>query len=209
MLGRCADELVGRPLVEFVHPDDYERAGAELSRLEEGGDDAVVFEARFRAADGGYVWLEWRAGVAAEGAGPPRRAGFDGAPPLRGGGDRAREHSEQANRAKSDFLSRMSHELRTPLTSVIGFSELLLKDGLASDQELKLAQILKAGEHLLGLIDELLDIERVEAGTMTASPEAVQVGGLVRDALALAGPQAAERDLTIRGRASTSAATGT
>jgi PAS domain S-box-containing protein len=197
-LGRSADELVGRPLVEFVHADDYERAGAELRRLEEGELDAVVFESRFRAADGSFVWLEWRA----------RRSPAEGVVHLVARDlterrrcaeelTRAREHSEQASRAKSDFLSRMSHELRTPLTSVIGFSELLLRDGLAPDQELKLAQILKAGEHLLGLIDELLDIERVEAGTMTASPEAIQVGGLVRDALTLAGPQAAERDLTI------------
>ena len=195
---RSADELVGRPLVEFVHPDDFDRAGAELRRLEEGDAEAVVFECRFRAADGSFVWLEWRARRSSRGDGvhivardltERRRCAEELM--------RAHEHSEQASRAKSDFLSRMSHELRTPLTSVIGFSELLLKDGLTSDQELKLAQILKAGEHLLGLIDELLDIERVEAGTLTASPESIQVGGLVRDALTLAGPQAAERDLTI------------
>ena len=197
LLGRASAELVGRPLVEFVHPDDFDRAGAELRRLEKGERDSVVFEGRFRAADGSYVWLEWRARSAGDGVvhivardlTERRRCSEELT--------RALEHSEQASRAKSDFLSRMSHELRTPLTSVIGFSELLLKDGLTSGQRLKLAQILKAGEHLLGLIDELLDIERVEAGTMTASPEAIQVGGLLRDAIALAGPQAAEMDLTI------------
>jgi CheY-like chemotaxis protein len=92
----------------------------------------------------------------------------------------------------------MSHELRTPLTSVIGFSELVLKDGLPPDQEMKLRHILKAGQHLLELIDELLDIERVEAGTMTTSPEPIQVVGVLRDAIALAQPQAAERDIDLQ-----------
>ena len=199
-LGHGVDELVGRPLAEFVHPDDFAQARAELERLGGSQDATGEFECRFRAADGGYVPLAWRARtVAREKSIHMVARDLSERHRLAEELSRAREHSEQASRAKSDFLSRMSHELRTPLTSVIGFSELLLRDGLSSGQVLKLEQILKAGEHLLGLIDELLDIERVEAGTMTASPEPTQVGGLLRDALELAGPQAAERDLTVEG----------
>jgi PAS domain S-box-containing protein len=198
-LGHGLDELLARPVVDFVHPDDFARTQEELQRLVRRDVDSTSFELRWRRADGGYVCLEWRARFspgdgliyAAARDLTERRAWADEL-------HRAKEHAEQASRAKSEFLSRMSHELRTPLTSVIGFSELLLKDGLTPDQELKLTHILKAGRHLLGLIDELLDIERVEAGTMTTSPEPIQVGGLLRDAIALAEPQAAERDLRIR-----------
>jgi PAS domain S-box-containing protein len=198
VLGHGVDDLVGRPVVEFVHPDDFAHTRGELERAAASDEGGVVFEGRFRAADGEYVWLEWRAIRSAD-DGLIHAAARDLSERRRLAEElnRAIEHSEQASRAKSDFLSRMSHELRTPLTSVIGFSELLLRDGLDEGQVLKLEQILKAGEHLVGLIDELLDIERVEAGTMTASPEPIQVGGLLRDALALAGPQAAERDLRV------------
>ena len=198
VLGHGGDDLVGRPIVEFVHHDDLSRVSAELQRLTGGDTGPVTFESRFRDAHGGYVWLEWQARCSPE-EGLIRAVARDLTERRRFVEElsRAKEHSEEENRARSDFLSRMSHELRTPLTSVIGFSELLLKDGLSTDQKLKLGQILKAGEHLLGLIDEMLDIERVEAGTMTASSEPLQVGRLLRDAVDLAGPQAAERDLKI------------
>jgi PAS domain S-box-containing protein len=198
MLGHEVDDLVGRPIVAFVHPDDFIHTSGELRRVAEGGPEPVGFESRFRCGDGGYVWLEWRVRVSPH-DGRIHAIARDLTERRRLADElsRAEEHSQQASRAKSDFLSRMSHELRTPLTSVIGFSELLLKDGLSSDQELKLQHVLKAAEHLLGLIDEMLDIERVEAGTMNTSSEPIQVGGLLQDALTLAGPQAAERDLRI------------
>jgi PAS domain S-box-containing protein len=60
-LGHGVDDLVGRPIVEFVHHDDLARTSAELQRLTGGGSEPVTFESRFRAADGGYVWLEWQA----------------------------------------------------------------------------------------------------------------------------------------------------
>jgi PAS domain S-box-containing protein len=198
VLGHGVDDLVGRPIVEFVHHDDFARTSAELQRLKGGGSESASFESRFRAADGGYVWLEWQARSSPD-EGLIRAVARDLTERRRFVEElsRAKEHSEAESRAKSDFLSRMSHELRTPLTSVIGFSELLLRDGLSTGQKLKLGQILKAGEHLLGLIDEMLDIERVEAGTMTTSSEPIQVGRLLSDAVDLAGPQAAERDLKI------------
>jgi PAS domain S-box-containing protein len=196
VLGYGVDELVGRPVVEFVHADDFGRTRAELERVAGSEGAEGGFEVRFRRGNGDYVWLEWRV-RAGDGVIHAVARDLTERRALTEELTRAREHSDLASRAKSDFLSRMSHELRTPLTSVIGFSELLLRDRPAPDQVVKLEQILKAGEHLLGLIDELLDIERVEAGTMTASPEPTQVGGLLRDALTLAGPQAAERELSV------------
>src|ERR687885_2618049 len=91
-----------------------------------------------------------------------------------------KEEAEQANRAKSEFLSRMSHELRTPLTAILGFSELLELAPLRPKDQRAVAHIKDAGRHLLDLINEVLDISRIEAGHVSLSLEAVpgQAGGM-------------------------------
>ena len=81
---------------------------------------------------------------------------------------RARQEADRANRAKSEFLSRMSHDLRTPLNAIMGFAQLLDLDGLAPDQADSVHHILRGGEHLLSLINEVLDIARIESGTSHA-----------------------------------------
>ncbi|MGH8612199.1 MAG: ATP-binding protein [Gammaproteobacteria bacterium] len=79
----------------------------------------------------------------------------------------AKEAAEIANRAKSEFLANMSHELRTPLNSVLGYAQLLLKQSNLSDSQLKALSIIQqSGEHLLGLIEEILDMAKIEAGTL-------------------------------------------
>ncbi|NIP80527.1 MAG: PAS domain S-box protein, partial [Gemmatimonadetes bacterium] len=88
---------------------------------------------------------------------------------------RAKEDAEQANRAKSDFLARMSHELRTPLNAILGFAQLLEMDASDPDQTESVEQILRAGRHLLSLVDEVLDIARIEAGRMALSLEPLSV----------------------------------
>ncbi len=95
---------------------------------------------------------------------------------------RAKEDAERANRAKSDFLSRMSHELRTPLNAILGFAQLLEMDALDPDQRESVEQILKAGRHLLALVDEVLDIARIEAGRMTLSLEPIEVSEVAAEA---------------------------
>ena len=82
----------------------------------------------------------------------------------------ARKEAERANRAKSEFLSRMSHDLRTPLNAVLGFAQLLEMDNLTADQRESVRQIFEAGRHLLGLMNEVLDISRIETGHPALSP---------------------------------------
>ena len=105
--------------------------------------------------------------------------------------------AEDASEAKSDFLSRMSHELRTPLNSVLGFAQLLDMDELPPEQAEAVGHILRAGRHLLNLIDEVLDIARIESGRLDLSVEPVALASVLHDAVNLAGPLAEERHVEI------------
>ncbi|MCU1676249.1 MAG: two-component system sensor protein [Frankiales bacterium] len=109
---------------------------------------------------------------------------------------RARTEADRANRAKSEFLSRMSHELRTPLNAVLGFAQLLELD-VAPDLRPSVAQIRRAGVHLLDLINEVLDISRIESGQLALSPEPVLVSEVVEEALDLIRPLADSRGLEL------------
>ncbi|WP_440905450.1 PAS domain-containing protein [Catenovulum sp. SX2] len=109
----------------------------------------------------------------------------------------ARDEAEKANKAKSEFLSVMSHELRTPLNAILGFSQLLEQDQLNSEQQENVQEVLKAGKHLLKLINEVLDLAKVEAGKMSLSIEAVDLSALICDCVNLVAAQADERQIKI------------
>jgi signal transduction histidine kinase/CheY-like chemotaxis protein len=102
-----------------------------------------------------------------------------------------------AGEAKNEFLSRMSHELRTPLAAILGFSELLGTRELGEKPDGWARMIHVAGEHLLTLVDEIMDLSRIEAGTVGISTEAVSLGPLVEEAFQLMRPVAAGHDITL------------
>ena len=109
----------------------------------------------------------------------------------------AMEEAERANNAKSEFLSRMSHELRTPLNAILGFGQLLQMQKLPPAQNDRIGHIVTAGRHLLSLINEVLDIARIEAGRVELSLEPVRISEVVGEALDLIRPLAAERNVQI------------
>jgi signal transduction histidine kinase/ActR/RegA family two-component response regulator len=112
--------------------------------------------------------------------------------------NRVSEEAARANRAKTEFLSRMSHELRTPLTAVLGFGQLLEQRRVLPDQQAEAAgHILKAGRHLLKLIDEVLDLASIEEGRLALSSKPVRIGDVMDDALTLIRPGAQQRGIEI------------
>jgi len=111
---------------------------------------------------------------------------------------KARDQAVAANRAKSTFLSHMSHELRTPLNSILGFAGLLHQDGLSEKQRADLNVISRSGEHLLGLINDVLDIAKIEAGQTTAEIASCDLGRLVVDVTDMMRARATEKSLELQ-----------
>lgn len=109
----------------------------------------------------------------------------------------AKRKAEEANRSKSEFLSRMSHELRTPMNGILGFGQLLKLSPLQSRQHQNVDRILKAGNHLLDLINEVLDLSKVEAGALNLSLEPVRLIHIIDETLELTQSLAKEKAITI------------
>jgi len=115
---------------------------------------------------------------------------------------KAKAEAERANIAKSEFLSRMSHELRTPMNSILGFAQLMDMDELNPIHKKKVNQILKNGKHLLNLINEVLDIARIESGRLTISTEPVEISGIILETIDIVHNLAEENRITIESDAS-------
>jgi PAS domain S-box-containing protein len=198
-LGHTREELLSAPFIEFVHPEDRESTQVEAAKLADVGTDTISFKNRYRTKDGSYRWLEWNArSDTDEGLIYAIARDITAQKLAEQAAEEAKEAAERANRAKSEFLSRMSHELRTPLNAVLGFGQLLDADELDRGQRESVAQILKGGRHLLELINEVLDISRIEAGNMTISLEPVHVGITLSEVIDLVEPLAAERDISLK-----------
>ena len=111
----------------------------------------------------------------------------------------AKEVAEKANRAKTEFLSRMSHELRTPMNAILGFGQLLECDEeLSAEQKLQAKEILNAGYHLMELINDVLDLSRIETGSINIETKLVDCSPLLDNVLRLIEPLAKKRGISLR-----------
>lgn len=204
LFGYGEDELRGQPVDTLVPPDQRTQHSQHRVGFSNGGPDQPMKANRnvfARRKDGS----EFPADITLS------RVAFSGSmhtcaavrdvterwqieEALRG----AKIAAEAANQAKSSFLSAMSHELRTPLNAILGFSQLMRDDpNLTLTQQDNIAEILISGEYLLKLVNDVLDLSKVEAGCMQLSVEQVQVGDLLDSCIAMIEPIARQHGIAI------------
>jgi PAS domain S-box-containing protein len=202
LTGCTRDELIGAPFKNYF--TDSSRAEAAINRVLTEG-KVTNYELTARARDGTLTVVSYNASTF-----------HDRDRKLQGVFAAARDMTElkvfeqtlqqknieleDASRMKSEFLANMSHELRTPLNAIIGFSE-VLGDGLMGDmtdqQRGYIGDIFKSGKHLLSLINDILDLSKVEAGKMSLDLEAVQLSPLFANSLSIIRGKAATRHITL------------
>ena len=201
-------DRVGQNSLTIVYSDDRIHVASELHRLFKGGDGNLT-SYRFRAehVDGRMLTIETRGRLIRDANGDAPRAVLVSRDVTESVADEmslkdAKEAAERANKAKSEFMSRMSHELRTPLNSVLGFAQILEME-LTSPDELEMVGLIHhSGKYLLELINEVLDISRIEAGHISVMNEPVALRELENECVELVAPQANELGITINSRSS-------
>ncbi|TNE52337.1 MAG: PAS domain S-box protein [Deltaproteobacteria bacterium] len=199
-LGWSTHELAHESFFRHVHPEDRDSTAHHIHELSQK-ETTLCFENRYQHKDGSYRWILWsfrplpkthKLYAVARDVTDNKRQMMELS--------YAKEVAEQASQTKSEFLANMSHELRTPLNSVIGFSNLLMvnQDGHLSDTELSyLDRILNNGKHLLELINQILDLSKVEAGHSEVCLQPVNVCGLINELFQLFEPQISGRPIEL------------
>ena len=224
ILGYRDDELpnVDSTFFDLIHPDDRAAVAQAVTRHFEHGKPYRT-EMRMRHKDGEYRWTLSRGEAVCDTDGRPiRMVGTitDITERKRNEAELIghREHleelvqirtmalvtakndAERANLAKSEFLSRMSHELRTPMNAILGFGQILEMESLSVNQRESVSEILRAGHHLLVLINELLDLSRIEAGHLDILLEPVNLATVTNAALKMVSAAVQDNHISIHNR---------
>jgi PAS domain S-box-containing protein len=188
---------------DMVHPDDMPLL---LREYEDSARERRAGSAQFRVRwpDGSWHWLATRSLPVFDAAGAEvRRIGVNWDVTQARAAEQAQQQrllAERESRAKSRFLARMSHELRTPLHAVIGFAQLLLTDSslrLSGEPREQLQHVLAAGEHLLALVNDVLDLSSLDTGEIKLDPQALDLRALCEAAVPMVAPLAREHDVQL------------
>jgi PAS domain S-box-containing protein len=205
LTGYTVEEAMTNPTLVYdkvIHPDDLPKL-PQIAVPGAANPPDASDQVRIVRKNGEIRWVRFTANAVANPNGPPERT----VAMTEDITDRvladqrlaeAEAEARAANEAKNEFLSRMSHELRTPLNAVLGFGQLLELDLDGTEHADSVHHVLRAGRHLLGLINDVLDISRIEAGEMSISLEPVNVSDLVEEVRRLMEPIAAERHVSLQ-----------
>lgn len=195
-MGYEPEELIGTRAALLAHPEDLERLVANTAHVFAGGVlTARELEHRFRCKTGEWIWLQSNPRIITDERGVPcevvdvfrdvserRKTEIDLA--------RAQKAAEDAAAVKGQFLANMSHELRTPLTSIIGFAQLLKEQPELSESSVRFAdRVVQASHTLLGIVNDVLDFSKLEAGQVEIHREPCSLRTIATDALELFAPQ--------------------
>ncbi len=190
---------------DMVHPDDRHVLLDQRPRDHGVANLPQAYEFRVRLPDGRWRWLSSRSAVVLDATGKPvRRVGVNIDISEAREAETSRQQALLAERevqAKTQFLSRMSHELRTPLNAVLGFTQLLQVEAQRAGQTAqlgKLAHIVNAGNHLLALVNDVLDLSGLESGELRLQKRVVDLAALVDEALPLVKPLADQHGVVIQ-----------
>ena len=204
LTGYSEPELLSMSLADYTHPDDVEQDDELRGQLVRGDVPLYRRHKRFLTREGATVWVQDTVSLLRDANGKPRSiVGVveDVTEHLKlEEAERAREAAEASNRAKSEFLSRMSHELRTPLNAMLGFAQLLELDQrhpLTAAQLPWVSQIQHAGWHLLEMINDVLDLSRIESGNLRLQTETLNLAALLTASVALVEGEARQRNIRI------------
>lgn len=183
MAGKGSPEIVGKPFLEFIAPEEVAKIRARYERRMAGDRVPSVYSSRAVRPDGSIVDIEINAGIVMH-QGKPADLALVRDISERKQTERellrAKEAAEEASNAKTEFLSAMSHELRTPLTSVLGFAELLQRKAGDSREISDYGEkIVRNSKHLLSLINGLLDLAKIETGRLKMNIETLDLNDLL------------------------------
>ncbi|MEY2551473.1 MAG: hypothetical protein QOG12_1617 [Verrucomicrobiota bacterium] len=208
MVGYSEQELTARTPLDITHPEDLEETKRTVKTILHGNDHSAV-EKRYLRKNGDVLWASRTACVIRDKDGQARdflimvediterKRAEEAVRESQRALHEAKMEADRANHAKSEFLSRMSHELRTPLNAILGFGQLLERQSPTVQQRARVEHIMSAGRHLLNLINEVLDISRIEAGHLQLSVEPVALTQVLEEALNLMRPLAADRAMEL------------
>ncbi|MBS0334037.1 MAG: response regulator [Proteobacteria bacterium] len=195
-LGYAIEELEGRPMLDFVHPDDLPDTQGHMERMR-SDDEVTGFVNRYRHRDGTYRHFEWRArrvGDMAFGVARDVTARLAAEAELK----TAKLAAEAANQAKSDFLANMSHEIRTPLNGVIGVVDALTRTELQPAQLEMVGLIQSSAATLERLVSDILDVSKIEAGRLEIEHRVFDLQGELASLVELHQLRAQEKGLGFR-----------